>query len=104
MLELVCCSYLYLIKMEKITINVIHDTDVFFPAVAEDRKNIESNCNEITFVNKTDGDVQVNNFTLSSGDSLIYGGNSFEMIKTKFQIVNLTATTGAFYALRKRYL
>lgn len=85
-------------------INVVHDTDVFYPAVAEDRKNIEANCNEITFVNKTDGDVLVNNFTLSSGDTLVYGGNNFEYIRTKFQIINSTATSGSLYVLRKRYI
>lgn len=90
--------------MEKININVVHDFDVFYPYIDQDRKNVESNCNEITFINQTDGSVQVNNFTIATGAQLVLGGNSFELIKTKFQIVNISATSGSFSVLRKRYL
>jgi len=90
--------------MEKININVVHDFDVFFPYIDQDRKNVESNCNEITFINQTDGSVQVNNFTIATGAQLVLGGNSFELIKTKFQIANISATSGSFSVLRKRYL
>lgn len=97
-------GHIYIKKMEKININVVHDFDVFFPYIDQDRKNVESNCNEITFINQTDGSVQVNNFTIATGAQLVLGGNSFELIKTKFQIANISATTGSFSVLRKRYL
>lgn len=90
--------------MEKINLPVVHDFDVFYPYIDQDRKNVESNCNEITFINQTDGSVQVNNFTIATGAQLVLGGNSFEIIKTKFQITNISATTGSFSVLRKRYL
>lgn len=90
--------------MSKPQINVVHDFDVFYPAIDGDRKNIEGDCNEITFVNKTDGTVLLNNFELLTGDTLILGGNSFEVVKTKFQITNVSATTGSLNVIRKRYL
>jgi len=90
--------------MEKISLPVIHDFDIFNPAVPEDRKNVESNCNEITFINQTDGDVQINNFTIATGATLVLGGNSFEIVRTKFQISNISATIGTLAVIRKRYL
>jgi hypothetical protein len=85
-------------------INVVHDFDTFFPAVDEDRKNIEGDCNEITFINNTDGVITINNFNMNPSDVLILGGNSFETVKTKFQISNSTATSGVLNVIRKRYL
>ena len=85
-------------------INVVHDFDTYFPAIDQDRKNIEGDCNELTFVNNTDGNVTINNFNLAVGDVLILGGNSFEIVKTKFQIQNVSATSGVLNVIRKRYL
>lgn len=85
-------------------INVIHDFDTYFPAVDDDRKNIEGDCNEITFINNTNGAITINNFNMNAGDTLILGGNSFETVKTKFQVANVNATIGVLNVIRKRYL
>lgn len=84
--------------------NVINDFDTYFPAVDQDRKNIESQCNDITFYNNTDGTILINNLPIATGEQLILTGNEGEFNTTKFQLVNSTATTGVLYVIRKRYL
>jgi hypothetical protein len=84
--------------------NVVYDFDTYFPAVTEDRKNIESQCNDITFYNNTDGTILINNLPITSGEQLILTGNEFEFNVSKFQLTNSTATTGTLYVVRKRYL
>lgn len=83
---------------------VTYDFDTYFPAVTEDRKNIESQCNDITFYNNTDGTILINNLPIASGEQLILTGNENEFNVSKFQLVNSTATTGTLYVVRKRYL
>jgi hypothetical protein len=83
---------------------VVYDFDTFFPAVSEDRKNIESQCNDITFYNNTDGTITINNLPLETGEQLILNGNEGEFNVTKFQLVNVSSTTGTLYVVRKRYL
>ena len=84
--------------------NIINDFDTYFPAVDQDRKNIESQCNDITFYNNTDGTILINNLPLTTGEQLILTGNEGEFNTTKFQLVNSTATNGVLYVIRKRYL
>lgn len=84
--------------------NIINDFDTYFPAVDQDRKHIESQCNDITFYNNTDGTILINNLPLTTGEQLILTGNEGEFNTTKFQLVNSTATTGVLYVIRKRYL
>jgi len=84
--------------------NVIYDFDTYFPAITEDRKNIESQCNDITFYNNTDGTILINNLPISSGEQLILTGNEGEFNVSKFQLTNSSATTGTLYVVRKRYL
>jgi hypothetical protein len=83
---------------------IIYDFETFFPAVPEDRKNIETQCNDITFVNNTDGIILINNLPLASGDQLILTGNEGELNVSKFQLGNSTATTGTLFVIRKRYI
>lgn len=84
--------------------NTIYDFETFFPAVSEDRKNIETQCNDITFINNTDGTILLNNLPLATGEQLILTGNEGELNVTKFQLSNSTATTGILYVVRKRYI
>lgn len=83
---------------------ILYDFDTYFPAVAEDRKNIETQCNDITFYNNTDGTILINNLPIATGEQLILTGNEGEINISKFQISNSTATTGTLYVIRKRYL
>lgn len=83
---------------------IIYDFDTFYPQVSEDRKNIESQCNDMTFYNNTDGTILINNLPLLSGEQLILTGNENELNVSKFQLNNSTATTGVLYVIRKRYL
>ena len=84
--------------------NTIYDFETFFPAVSEDRKNIETQCNDITFYNTTDGTILINNLPIASGEQLILNGNEGELNVSKFQLTNSTATTGVLYVVRKRYI
>jgi hypothetical protein len=83
---------------------IIYDFETFFPAVPEDRKNIETQCNDITFINNTDGTILINNLPLATGEQLILTGNEGEFNVSKFQLSNSTATTGILYVVRKRYI
>lgn len=87
-------------EMKKTT----YDFETFFPAVPEDRKNIESQCNDITFYNNTDGTILINNLPLLTTEQLILTGNEGEFNVSKFQLTNSTATTGVLYVVRKRFL
>ena len=84
--------------------NITYDFETFFPAVPEDRKNIETQCNDITFINNTDGTILLNNLPLATGEQLILTGNENEFNVSKFQLSNSTATTGTLYVIRKRYI
>lgn len=84
--------------------NITYDFETYFPAVDSDRKNIESQCNEMTFYNKTDGTININNLPLATGEQLILTGNEMEFNVSKFQLSNVSATTGILYVIRKRYL
>ena len=86
--------------MQKVT----YDFETYFPAIDQDRKNIESQCNDMTFYNNTDGTILINNLPLASGEQLILTGNEREFNVSKFQLSNSTATTGILYVVRKRYL
>jgi hypothetical protein len=81
-----------------------YDFETYFPAVNDDRKNIETQCNDITFYNNTDGTILINNLPLATGEQLILTGNEGELNVSKFQLSNSTATTGTLYVVRKRYL
>jgi hypothetical protein len=83
---------------------IIYDFDTYFPAVSEDRKNIETQCNDVTFYNNTDGTILINNLPIATGEQLILTGNEGEFNVSKFQLSNSTATTGTLYVIRKRYL
>lgn len=83
---------------------ITYDFETFFPAVTEDRKNIETQCNDITFINNTDGTILLNNLPLATGEQLILTGNEGELNVSKFQLSNSTATTGILYVIRKRYI
>ena len=83
---------------------IIYDFETFFPAVDNDRKNIETQCNDVTFYNNTDGTILINNLPLATGEQLILAGNEGEFNVSKFQLSNSTATTGILYVIRKRYL
>jgi hypothetical protein len=83
---------------------IIYDFDTYFPATSEDRKNIEAQCNDITFINNTDGTILINNLPLATGEQLILTGNEGEFNVSKFQLSNLTAGNGTLYVIRKRYL
>jgi len=66
------------------------------------RNTIESNCNEITFVNRADGQVLINGFPLASGETLrIAAADLIEYNTTKFMFQNDTATIGFIYVFRK---
>jgi hypothetical protein len=83
---------------------IIYDFDTYFPAVSEDRKNIETQCNDVTFYNNTNGTILINNLPIATGEQLILTGNEGEFNVSKFQLSNSTATTGTLYVIRKRYL
>jgi hypothetical protein len=83
---------------------VTYDFETYFPAEAQDRKNIETQCNDITFFNNSDGTILLNNLPLAAGEQLILTGNEGELNVSKFQLTNSTATTGTLYVVRKRYL
>jgi hypothetical protein len=83
---------------------VTYDFETYFPAEPQDRKNIETQCNDITFFNNSDGIILLNNLPLAAGEQLILTGNEGELNVSKFQLTNSTATTGTLYVVRKRYL
>lgn len=80
------------------------DTETYSPYNNFDRKTVISDCNDITFINATDGVVAVNNFPIAINGVLSSSGNENEINKTKFNITNISSSTGALYVLRKRYI
>ena len=85
-------------------VKVVNDFDTYFPAIDQDRKFIESQCNDITFYNNTDGTILINNLPLLTGEQLVITGNEGELNVSRFQITNSTATSGCLYVIRKRFI
>jgi hypothetical protein len=84
--------------------NFVIDTETYSPWNNFDRKDIPSECNDITFINNTDGVIAINNFPIAINGVLSSSGNQEEMNKTKYNITNISSTSGALYVLRKRFI
>lgn len=80
------------------------DTETYSPYNNFDRKTVISDCNDITFINATDGVIAINNFPIAINGVLSSSGNEGEINKTKYNITNISSSTGALYVLRKRYI
>jgi len=80
------------------------DTETYSPWNNFDKKEVPTDCNDITFINKTDGVVFINTYPLDPNDSYVSTGNENENNKTRFNISNGTSTTGSLYVLRKRFI
>lgn len=65
---------------------------------------VESLCNAITFVNKSDGFVYIEGFPLDVDETIAYEGWPGEMDESKYQLVFDTAvTTPIVHVIRKIY-
>ncbi len=64
--------------------------------------DLESNCNELTFVNKGQA-VYLNGVKMDNGDAIMIGGNAGEFCTTKFACVPSTPGAIEVYVIKKIY-
>jgi hypothetical protein len=81
-----------------------YEFEIYQPYNKNSKTNIETNCADLSFINATNGAVSVNNFVLNAGDSLSLGLNEGEINVSKFQLVNISASSGNVSVIRKIYL
>lgn len=64
--------------------------------------DLESNCNEITFINKGQA-VYLNGVKMENGDAIMIGGNAGELCTTKFACVPSLSGSIEVYVIKKIY-
>ena len=64
-------------------------------------QRIIANCNAITFINNSIYTIYVNNFPITTGNSLNIGGNSDEIDVTEYILDFRGATNGEVYVIKK---
>jgi hypothetical protein len=65
--------------------------------------SLQSNCNNITFINNGATTIQINNFNVVAGASLQIGGNENEIDTTIYQLNFQGATNGNVAVIKKIY-
>lgn len=63
--------------------------------------SLQSNCNNITFINNGATTIQINNFNIVAGGQLQIGGNADEIDTTTYQINFQGATNGNVAVIKK---
>ncbi len=63
--------------------------------------SLQSNCNNITFINNGATTIQINNFNIVAGGQLQIGGNENEIDTTTYQINFQGATNGNVAVIKK---
>lgn len=66
-------------------------------------KMVESNCNQITFVNRGAANAQLNGYPLNAGEQVSFEGLECEQDTTIYQVTFTSSGEKLVFAIRKLY-
>ena len=75
------------------------ETETYTPI----KLTIQSNCNDITFVNSATATVFISGFPIAIGGTLVISGNENEINVTTYNL-SFNGGTGSVYVIRKKYI